>query len=439
MDRRQFLGASAALALIAGTGTALADSRENVCAQIVATWYRLTLELVRHTPTYTPPVASRALAYIGIGAYEALASGMPDRYASLAGQLTGLAALPRRASGQDHDNAVVLNAVFDVLVHDLFANTGPTGQHAMKTLSERLAAQAATDVSEPVAATSKAYGTELATAILDWSRADGGAVVENMGFPAKYALSPEPGHWLPTSKIVLQQAPLLPDWGKNRPFAMRDIATCVSADPTPYSEEPGSAFYKEAMEVYETSKALTKEQTFIARFWSDDAMLSFTPPGHWVAILNQVVEEKQLGIMDHVDGLARIGVAMADAFIGCWNAKFHYDTIRPISYIKKVIDAKWEPLLNTPPFPEYPSGHSVQSAAAASVLTALFGESYGFTDHSPTPDGVPERSFASFNAAADEAAISRLYGGIHFRPAIEKGQELGRCIAQNAIKLQTRV
>ena len=178
MDRRQFLGASAALALIAGTGTALADSRENVCAQIVATWYRLTLELVRHTPTYTPPVASRALAYIGIGAYEALASGMPDRYASLAGQLTGLAALPRRASGQDHDNAVVLNAVFDVLIHDLFANTGPTGQHAMKTLSEHLAAQAATDVSDPVAAASKSYGTELATAILDWSRADGGAVVE---------------------------------------------------------------------------------------------------------------------------------------------------------------------------------------------------------------------------------------------------------------------
>ena len=439
MDRRQFLGASAALALIAGTGTALADSRNNVCAQIVATWYKLTLELVRHTPTYTPPVASRALAYIGIGAYEALASATPDQFKSLAGQLTGLAALPVRAAGQDYDSAVALNTVLDLLVHDLFANTGPTGQHAMKTLSARLAAQAATDVAQPVVVASKSYGTELATAILDWSRSDGGAVIENMGFPHTYTPNPEPGHWVPTSKVVLQQAPLLPDWGKCRPFAMQEIATCVSADPTPYSEESDSAFFKEAMEVYETSKALSKEQTFIARFWSDDAMLSFTPPGHWVAILNQVADEKQLGIMDHVDGLARIGVAMADAFIGCWKAKFHYDTIRPISYIKKVIDAKWEPILNTPPFPEFPSGHSVQSAAAASVLTALFGDNYSFADQSPTPDGVPQRGFTGFNAAADEAAISRLYGGIHFRPAIEKGQALGRCIAEHAIKLQTRV
>jgi hypothetical protein len=262
---------------------------------------------VRHTPTYTPPVASRALAYIGIGAYEALASATPDQFKSLAGQLTGLAALPVRAAGQDYDSAVALNTVLDLLVHDLFANTGPTGQHAMKTLSARLAAQAATDVAQPVVVASKSYGTELATAILDWSRSDGGAVIENMGFPHTYTPNPEPGHWVPTSKVVLQQAPLLPDWGKCRPFAMQEIATCVSADPTPYSEEPDSAFFKEAMEVYETSKALSKEQTFIARFWSDDAMLSFTPPGHWVAILNQVADEKQLGIMDQVDGLARIG------------------------------------------------------------------------------------------------------------------------------------
>jgi hypothetical protein len=278
----------------------------------------------------------------------------------------------------------------------------------------------------------------LAAAVLEWARSDGGAVIENMGFPATYTLNPAPGHWVPTSKIVLQQAPLLPAWGKNRPFAMPAGDTCTLPPPTEYSEDPASAFYAEAMEVYFTSQSLTDEQKQIARFWSDDAMLSYTPPGHWIAIMTQVATEKGLDLTAQVEALARMGVAMADAFIGCWSAKFQYDLVRPVSYIKKVIDPKWEPLLNTPPFPEYPSGHSTQSAAAASVLTALFGEAYSFTDESPTPDGVPTRSFASFWAAADEAAISRLYGGIHFMPAIKNGQDQGRCIAAYAIALKTR-
>ena len=222
---------------------------------------------------------------------------------------------------------------------------------------------------------------------------------------------------------------------------MTGVQTCalpILPAPPAYSEDTASPFFKDAMEVYDTSRALTDDQKIIARFWSDDAMLSYTPPGHWIAILDQVATERALPLDAHVDALARIGVAMADAFIGVWRAKYQYDTIRPISYIRKVIDPKWETLLNTPPFPEYPSGHSTQSAAAAEVLTALFGDNYAFTDESPAPDGIPQRSFASFRAAADEAAISRLYGGIHFRPAIEQGQTQGRCIAAFAIALKTR-
>jgi hypothetical protein len=324
------------------------------------------------------------------------------------------------------------------LIRDLFANTGPTGQHAMQTLSARLAEQAAAGIGADVVAASRSYGGTLAAAVLDWARTDGGAVIDNMGFPATYTLNPAPGHWVPTSKIVLQQAPLLPAWGKNRPFAMPAGDTCTLPPPTDYSEDPASPFYAEAMEVYTTSQTLTDEQKQIARFWSDDAMLSYTPPGHWIAIMTQVAVEKGLDLTAQVEALAHMGVAMADAFIGCWAAKYQFDLIRPISYIKQVIDPKWEPLLITPPFPEYPSGHSTQSAAAASVLTALFGENYSFTDESPTPDGVPTRSFASFWAAADEAAISRLYGGIHFMPAIKHGQDQGRCIAAYAIALKTR-
>lgn len=438
MKRREFLTAGVALALLGGTARAAGETREAIAQKVLETWYRLALELVRHTPTYTPPVASRTLAYLGVGAFEALASG-DARLHSLVGQLNGLTTLPDRAPAQGYDAAVVLNALMDALIHDLFSNTGPTGQHAMQTLSARLAQQAGTDVAADVVAASRSYGATLAAAILEWSRTDGGAVIDNMGFPATYTLNPAPGHWVPTSKVVLQQAPLLPAWGNNRSFAMPTGDSCTLPPPTDYSEDPASRFHAEAMEVYTTSQSLTETQKQTARFWSDDAMLSYTPPGHWVAIMAQVSAERGLDLVAQVEALARMGVAMADAFIGCWHAKFQYDVIRPITYIKKVIDPKWEPLLNTPPFPEYPSGHSTQSAAAASVLTALFGDNYSFTDESPTPDGVPTRNFPSFWAAADEAAMSRLYGGIHFRPAIKNGQDQGRCIAAYAIALKTRV
>lgn len=437
MHRRTFLASGAALAVVAGTGTALAETRPAVADKVLTTWYRMALELVRHTPTMTPPVASRALAYLGVASFEAVASG-DSRLRTLAGQLQGLDALPARATGQDHDMAVILNAVLDPLIRDFYGNTGPTGQQAMKSLSEKLGRQSAEGVPAAVAEASRTYGTALATAILDWSRSDGGAVIENMGFPAQWTLGSAPGHWVPTSKIVLQQAPLLPDWGKNRPFAMPAVTDCDIADPTPYSEDKASRFYAEAKEVFDTATNLTPEQTQIARFWSDDAMLSYTPPGHWVAILNQVAAETGMDLTAHVEALARIGVVMADAFIACWAAKYRFDLVRPVTYIQKLIDPKWQPILTTPPFPEYPSGHSVQSSAAAAVLTAMFGDGYAFADESPTPDGVPPRSFSSFVAAADEAAISRLYGGIHFRPAIENGQTMGRCIAGYAIALKTR-
>ena len=437
MFRREFLTASVALALIAGTGSARADTREDVAHQVLATWYKLALELVRHTPTMTPPVASRALAYCGVACFEALVTG-DTRLRSLSGQLHDLGALPGRTPGQGYDTAVILNAVLDPLVHAFFSNTGPSGQRALSTLSTRLARQAAVEVNADVVAASRSYGAALSTAMLSWSQSDGGAVVDNMGFPRAWTLNPAPGHWVPTSKIVLQQAPLLPDWGKNRPFAMPGALDCPIAEPTAYSEDPASQFHAEAVQVCDTGNNLTPDQTAIARFWSDDAMLSFTPPGHWTAIMNQVATEKRLDLAQHVEALARMGVAMADAFIGCWAMKYHYDTVRPVSYIDKVIDPNWTPILTTPPFPEYPSGHSVQSAAAAALLTALFGDNYAFTDQSPTPDGSSQRSFASFNAAANEAAISRLYGGIHFLPAIENGKDFGRCIAAHSIALVTR-
>ena len=275
-------------------------------------------------------------------------------------------------------------------------------------------------------------------AILDWSEDDGGAVIENMGFPLDFALAKGPGAWVPTSAIRQQQFPLLPAWGNNRSFAMPNGAACPPPPPPAYSEDKASAFYREALEVYQTSKTLTPEQEVIARFWSDDPMLSPTPPGHWISIANDILEEQKASLDRTAEVMMRLGVAMADAFIGCWNAKFEYDLLRPVTYIKKVIDPKWEPLLITPPFPEYPSGHSTQSGAAALVLTSMFGENFAFTDRTHERDGFEPRSFPSFEAAANEAGISRLYGGIHFRAAIVDGLAQGRCIGQHAAALRTR-
>ena len=403
---------------------------------VVQTWTGMVLLLTRHTPTYTPPVASRTFAYLAITAYEATASGS-DKLQSLAGQLDGLTAGPTRAADTTFDDGVVLEAALSTIMKELFSNTGPTGQRALQAQEEKLVAATEDGVAADVVDRSRAFGVAVAAHILDWAKTDGGAVVENLGFPPNYALSKEPGHWLPTNTIALQQTPLLPNWGKNRPFAMPPGLDCKVPPPPAYSEDPASEFYKQAKEVYDTKPSLTPDQVAIARFWADDPMLSYTPPGHWISIALQILKKEGADLDKTVDVLMRVTVAEADAFIGCWATKYQYDLIRPLTYIRKVIDPKWETLINTPPFPEYTSGHSVSSAAAALVLTAIYGDNYVFDDQTGTRDKLPERHFTSFTEAADQAGISRLYGGIHFRAAIENGLAQGRCIGAYAVNLKT--
>lgn len=404
---------------------------------VMRDWYRLILELVRHTPTYSPPVASRAFAYLGVTAYEALAAG-DTTMTSLAGQLNGLTPVPQREVGIAYDEAVVMQAALSSAAREFFGNTGPTGQRALKRMTEKLSSEVSAGLAPDIVARSQAYGESITAHILAWSLDDGGAKVENMGFPLEFALGSKEDSWVPTSLINQQQLPLLPKWGENRPFAMQTGNACPLPAPPAYSEDKGSDFYQEAFEVYETVKNLTPEQRAIARFWSDDPMLSPTPPGHWIVIGLKVLDEREASAAEHADLLARLGISLADAFIGCWHSKFEYDLLRPVTYIKRVIDPKWEPILITPPFPEYPSGHSTQSGAAATVLTAFFGENFAFTDNTHEKDKLPNRSFKSFWDAAEEAGISRLYGGIHFRAAIDRGLDQGRCIGEKTVALRTR-
>ena len=427
----------ALFAVSAPAGSMAAEAPAQRAEQALLAWYKLSLALVRHTPTYSPPVASRSFAYMGVAAFEAVASGT-EGMQSLAGQLNGLQPLPGRNAGEAYDEAVVVNAALGLLVRKLFENTGPTGQRVIDLQDAKLGKLVSEDVAPDVLARSEEYGREIAAHVLVWAHGDGGGVIENMGFPYHYALNPGPAHWVPTSLIAQQQMPLLPAWGTNRTFAMPNGKTCGLPTPPDYSEDKNSSFYAEALEVYQTSKNLNADQRAIARFWSDDPMLSPTPPGHWISIALQIIEHDKLGLERSVDVLARLGIVMADAFIGCWETKFEYDLLRPVTYIRRFIDPKWEPLLITPPFPEYPSGHSTLSAAAADVLTNLFGENFAFEDRTREGDGLKPRSFASFTAAAQEAGMSRLLGGIHFRSAIERGLEQGKCIAGYANALRTR-
>ncbi|MDT8855596.1 vanadium-dependent haloperoxidase [Paracoccaceae bacterium Fryx2] len=414
-----------------------APARADAPEEVLTTWVRLVLELVRHTPTQSPPVAARAFGYIGVTAYESVAGGSGSM-ASLAGQLNGLTPLPARDPGAAYDEALVLHAAMAAAAQSHFANTGPTGQRAMAAMESRLGQRLAEALPADVVARSTAMGRAVAAHVLAWSQDDGGAVVANMGFPESFALTPGPGHWVPTSMIRQQQVPLLPGWGNNRPFAMPHGASCPLPAPPDYSEDPGSAFHAEAMEVVTVTRTLTDEQRLIARFWSDDPMLSPTPPGHWISIATEILIRDGADIEQRVDVLARLGIALADAFIGCWHSKFEHDLLRPVTYIRRVIDPAWEPLLITPPFPEYPSGHSTQSGAAASVLTDLFGPGFAFVDATHADDGMAPRTYPDFWAAAEEAGLSRLYGGIHFRAAIERGLDQGRCIGAWVNALKTR-
>ncbi len=414
-----------------------AQAADRRAEETLSTWYRMVLELVRHTATYSPPVASRSFAYLGVTAWEAVASG-DDGLETMAGQLNGLADAPDRMAGE-HDEALVLHGAMTAAVNAFFGNTGPTGQRALDAIERRLMERLSDGVAPEVVERSLAHGREVAAHVIGWSQDDGGAVVENMGFPLEFTLGQGPSAWVPTSLVAQQQLPLLPAWGANRPFAMPQGNACPLPPPPAYSEDPGSDFYREAKEVHDVKATLTDEQRMIARFWSDDPMLSPTPPGHWIAIAMQVLETERADVAKAAETLALLGVTVADSFIGCWHSKYEYDLLRPITYIRRHIDPKWEPILNTPPFPEYPSGHSTQSGAAAAVLTHLFGENYAFSDATHEADGLPARQYASFAEAAEEAAISRLYGGIHFRAAIERGLDQGACIGAFATALETRV
>jgi hypothetical protein len=386
---------------------------------------------------FSPPVASRIYGYMSIAAYEA-ALHQDAKYISLAGQLKGLESLPQPEPGATYSFSLASvqaalkvgrTLVFSEDKMDVFYNS------IMQEYQD-------TGIPDDVFDRSIEFGNEVADHILAWSSKDN--YKQSRSFP-KYSILSDPSTWKPTPPAYMDA--IEPHWNKIRTFVLDSAQQFKPVPPTAFSSDKKSQFYKEAIEVYEMGNTLTPEQREIAFFWDCNPFMmnvkghvmfatkKISPGGHWINITNVACKKDNADFTKSAEAYTRVSIALMDAFISCWDEKYRSKLIRPETYINQYIDEDWVPVLQTPPFPEYTSGHSVISAASAVTLTDLFGDNFAFTDSTEVEFGLTARSFKSFIEASEEAAISRMYGGIHYRPAVydgvNEGRALGSYILQN--------
>ena len=401
-------------------------------ADAATKWADMELRLIRTGTGFSPPVAARALGYAGVALYGAVQPGIADSQ-SLAGQLTGLSALPQPDAGQVHNWAVAANTAQASMAKSLFGNATAAQRTSIDSLETALNAPYRTAAGFD---RSVQFGRAMAQAVFEWSRTDGGHEGYLSNQPSGYVPPTGVGLWAPAGSTASARA-LQPLWGQNRPFVPANAALAMPNLPYTYSTQPNSAYYGQVQEVYNTGRSLTPAQRTIALYWADGGQ-TITPPGHSISITGIVLRDRKATLALAAEAYARVGLAVADAFIGCWKCKYQFNWQRPDAAIHGMIDPNWQPLIATPPFPEFVSGHSSQSGAAAQVLEDLFGATTAFVDnsHQARGAGYAPRAFANFAAFADEAAVSRLYGGIHFRNSNEIGLAEGRKVGRNVTALR---
>jgi hypothetical protein len=414
---------------------------DSYSAAVATEWTSLALSLTQQTPGFSPPVASRAFGYLGLALYESIVPGMPG-YTSLAGQLNELNSLPVAQPDEPLHWPTVANASMATMTRMMFSNATPENKGRIDQLERLLPLKYGQDFdpntyTPEILNRSTSFGKLMAMAIMTWARTDGGH--EAWGplrrNRANYVPPSGAGLWTATPPAFAK--PLLPYWGENRSFAMKSAKDCPAPPPPEYSEDASSVFYKSAQEVYTISKAATQEQRQFSLYWADDPGKTPTPAGHWLFIANDLLKTRKANLADAAQTLARLNIAMADAFIANWATKYTLNVLRPVSYVQGSFDSNWvPPLMATPPFPDYPSGHSTQSSAAATVLSSIFGANTAFTDNAHNDRGWGPRTFPNFKFAADEAAMSRLYAGIHYRFANEGGKVQGLCVGGKALALK---
>lgn len=380
---------------------------------------------------FSPPVASRVFVYPNIAAYEILAQNSKE-LSSLNGKITEYTPIPKADTTQVNLKLAALMAHLEVSKSLIFS------EDKLNVLKDSLYTQWK-NTNEDEFNTTKAYADKVITHIKAWMDKDNYKQTRTM---PKFTVDiDDPSRWQPTPPSYMDG--IEPHWNKIRPFILDSAAQFKPVPPPTFSLEKGSKFHEEVMEVYNVSQDITKrgndtEEIEIAQFWDCNPFVSVTrghfmfatkkisPGAHWILIAQIASKKTNSNFEQTVNAYTKTSIAIADAFISCWDEKYRSNLIRPETVINQYIDPDWLPILQTPPFPEYVSGHSVVSGAASVVLTEIFGDNFAFDDNSEIPYGLPVRSFDSFYDASAEAALSRLYGGIHYRAAIDNGLEQGK-------------
>jgi len=376
---------------------------------------------------FSPPVASRVFVYPNIAAYEIIAQNNPT-YNSLAKQIDHFGEIPVADATKDVNYQLsALVAHMDLSKQLIFSES--VIEEFRDSLYQVWESKNSSQFED-----SKEYGLEVSSFISEWMNKDNYNQTRTM---SKFRVdSEDEERWQPTPPSYMDG--LEPHWSKIRPFVIDSSAQFKPLPPPEFSMDEDSDFYKELKEVYDISNKITEdgdesEEVLIAQFWDCNPYVSvtrghlmfatkkITPGAHWIGITKIACNTEGADFDRTMFAYTKTSIAIADAFISCWDEKYRSNLVRPETLINTYFNDEWKPILQTPPFPEYTSGHSVVSGAASTVLTQIFGDGFSFLDDTETRYGLPIRSFQSFNLAAQEAAISRMYGGIHYRAAVEVG------------------
>lgn len=375
-----------------------------------------------------PPAAARVYAYVAVAGYEALVGGMP-RHRSLGGRLNDFEPSPR---GRGVDWEISANEAMGVVAQAMFADRSEASRAALEAHRSAVGAALSERAPRGLIARSVRHGVAVGDHVAARSMRD--RYAETRGLPFTPPVGPS--LWVPTPPNF--GTSIEPHWGQVVSFALASNDECRPERPVPYSEEVGSSFWEQAKTVHDTVAGLTDEQRATALFWRDNPDGSTgLPSGHWMLTACAASVELGLDLGRTAEVLALTGIALADGFTSCWTEKYESNLLRPVTYIRRVIDSGWASPVNSPAFPEYTSGHSVGSGAAAGVLTALLGD-VTYVDDVGVQNGYPLRTFTSFAQAAEEAAISRLYGGIHYPMGITAGLAQGADVATKVLERTRR-
>ena len=396
-------------------------------ATLALEWMDLTYDIVT-LENIAAPISSRFYGYCGIAIYEALHWGMPG-YRSLGGQLREMPQMPV-PSDDIYDWPSVLASALKIVASEILYNPSQLNLDSINVLYSKQIEGRKNDIDVTIVNRSIAFGEQLGNAIIAWSNSDNFLATRNLHYTPP-SRSENPAFWEPT---LPGQHALEPYLRFQRPFCLTTAEQCTVPLGIPFDTIPGTSFYEEGMEVLTKSQNLSNEERNIAFFWEDKDGTG-QPPGHWVSITNIMIRNKALKLDEAAKLYALVGAAIRDAFISCWELKYRVNLLRPKTYIRDYLgEPNWSPIVVTPPFPEYTSGHSVVSGAVSKILTWGFGDNVAFTDntHGNQP-GLRDRNFNSFYEAADEAAWSRLYGGIHYRSAIINGVDQGKLVAEQVL------